>query len=468
MRQVKIVATVGPATSSPERLEALLRAGVDVVRLNFSHGTQEEHAEVLHRVRDIGDRLGRPVAVLQDLAGPKIRIGELDGGRPVTLVDGEPVAITTRPQAGTAKMLSTSYEHLPRDVRPGDLMLLADGRIALRVTGTAPQEVQATVVHGGVLAEHQGINLPGVGISAPALTEKDRHDLAFGLSLGVDYVALSFVREPQDVREAKDIIAAHGANTPVIAKLEKREAISRLDEILAVSDGVMVARGDLGIDLPLEDVPLLQKTIIRKANERGVAVITATQMLESMINNPQPTRAEVSDVVNAILDGTDAVMLSGETAVGQYPVEAVEMMERIARATRQEPREVRVRPKAESYAEAISRASASLAEDVQARALVVFTRSGYTAHLVSKQRPPMPILALTISESVCRRLMLWWGVMPVRTEFREHTDAMIAHTEEVLLRRSLVAHGDHIVVVGSSPVLAEARTNFVKLHRISG
>src|SRR5258707_10757696 len=338
MRRTKIVCTIGPATNSEERLEQLIRAGMNVARLNFSHGTQDDHAIVIERIRTISARLDYSVAILQDLQGPKIRTGRLQNGQPVMLVDGASFTITTRPVIGNSQIVATTYQALPEDVKVGDRILLDDGLLELRVTGQDATDVYCEVIHGGLLKEHKGINLPGVAVSAPALTEKDRDDLKFGMLHGVDYVALSFVRKPEDVLEAKALIRQlqvekgdkYIVPTPLIAKLEKPEAVARLDDILEVVDGVMVARGDLGVEMPLEKVPLIQKRIIDRCNDLGLPVITATQMLESMITNPRPTRAEVSDVANAILDGTDAIMLSAETATGAYPIEAVQVMVRIA------------------------------------------------------------------------------------------------------------------------------------------
>src|SRR5579859_4789802 len=357
MPSTKIVCTIGPASRSEDILERLILAGMNVARLNFSHGTYAEHIEVIERVRTISARLGKPVAILQDLQGPKIRTGPLQNHNPVLLISGKPFTLTTRPIIGDSATVSTTYQHLPQDVKPGDHILLADGLLELQVTDTTTTDVHCHILHGGTLGEHKGINLPGVAVSAQALTEKDIDDLRFGIAQGVDFVALSFVRHPSDIHAARAAIAeasnlavsttpsakAHssGSSTskppprtpPIIAKLEKPEAIAHLNAILEAADGVMVARGDLGVELPPEKVPLIQKRIIARANERGILVITATQMLESMVSQPRPTRAEASDVANAILDGTDAVMLSEETANGQYPVEAVEMMARIAQET---------------------------------------------------------------------------------------------------------------------------------------
>jgi pyruvate kinase len=476
MRRTKIVCTIGPATNSEEQLERLMRAGMNVARLNFSHGTQNEHAIAIERIRAISTRLGCSVAILQDLQGPKIRTGALQGGQPVKLVDGSNLTITTRPIVGDAQTISTTYKGLPQDVQAGDRILLDDGLIELRVLGCNETGVQCQVIHGGLLNEHKGINLPGVAVSAPALTEKDREDLRFGLMHDVDYVALSFVRKPEDVLEAKQFVRQnlsqrHGrrveVSPPLIAKLEKPDAIAQLDEILDVVDGVMVARGDLGVEMPPEKVPMIQKRIISKCNDLGLPVITATQMLESMITNPRPTRAEASDVANAILDGTDAVMLSAETATGAYPIEAVQMMVRIALETEAGDRTAR-QPQCKrlTQAHAVSHAARALAEEVSVQAIVVFTRSGTSAHLISKDRPRTPILAYTPSEHVYHRLALWWGVWPHHIPIRGTTEDLIAVVDKSLRDDKLVQHGEHVVIMGGLPVASQARTNFVKLHRV--
>lgn len=467
---VKIVATLGPATSTPERIEQLLAAGVNVVRLNFSHGTHAEHAERIRLVRALSERLGCHIAVLQDLQGPKIRVGALAGGGPVQLVEGARLTITTRPVAGTAELISTTYAHLPADVKPGDRILLDDGRLELCVLAVAGDEVETEVVHGGLLGAHKGINLPGVAISAPALTDKDCEDLRFGLAHGVDCVALSFVRRLADVTAARAAIHAAGGDVPIIVKLEKPEALDELEAILGSCDGVMVARGDLGVELPPERVPLIQKYVIRRALARHLPVITATQMLESMITNPRPTRAEASDVANAVLDGTDAVMLSGETAVGQFPIEAVRMMARIIREVEPEAagRPGRLTEGYQTHAHAMAYAAVELAEAARARAIVVFTSSGRTAQLVSSARPAVPIYAFTDEPALARRLALLWGVLPLVTEIRDNTDAMIEQVEHALRERRLVDVGETVVIVGSAPVLVRGRTNFIKLQTIDG
>jgi pyruvate kinase len=479
MRRTKIICTIGPATNSDERLEQLMQAGMNVARLNFSHGTQQEHAAVIERIRTISTRLGYPIAILQDLQGPKIRTGSLQGKKPVTLVDNTHVTITTRDILGTSEIISTTYKPLPQDVKPGDRILLNDGLLELRVLDKDETDVRCLVVHGGELGEHKGINLPGVAVSAPALTEKDRDDLRFGIIHDVDYVALSFVRKPEDILETKRYMRElqleyHSEQQkksllpiPLIAKLEKPEAVARLDEILEATDGVMIARGDLGVEMPPEKVPLIQKQIIARCNELGLPVITATQMLESMVTNPRPTRAEVNDVSNAVLDQTDSVMLSAETASGAYPIEAVQMMVRIALETEAGNRTAH-QPKRQrlTQARAVSHAARALAEEASVKAIVVFTRSGNSAHLISKDRPRTPILAYTPSERVCRQLTLWWGVWPHHAALQGTTEKLIEVVEHRLLEDKLIQKGEYVVIMGGLPVASWARTNFVKLHRV--
>lgn len=476
MRRTKIVCTIGPATNSEEQLEALMCAGMNVARLNFSHGTQQEHAVVIERIRSTATRLGHAIAILQDLQGPKIRTGALQNGQPVRLIDGARVTITSRDAPGTAEVIATTYKDLPRDVKVGDRILLDDGLLELRVLESNDTDVLCEVIHGGLLKEHKGINLPGVAVSAPSLTEKDRDDLEFGLQHGIDYVALSFVRSPQDVKEAKRFIQEHigeqgnkkiPVTVPLIAKIEKPEAVAHLDAILEVVDGVMVARGDLGVEMAPEKVPLIQKRIIARSNYFGLPVITATQMLESMITNPRPTRAEVNDVSNAILDGTDALMLSAETAAGQYPIEAVQMMVRIASETEAGNRTAyETQHKNLTKARAVSHAARALSEEASVQAIVVFTRSGNSAHLISKDRPRTPILAFTPSESVYRQLALWWGVWPSHIALQGTTEDLIATVDQRLQDDKLIARDQYIVIMGGLPVANRARTNFVKLHRV--
>ena len=421
MSRTKIVATLGPASETRESIARLIDAGMDVARMNFSHGTYEDHAKRIAMVRDAAAAAGRAVAVLQDLQGPKIRTGLLAGGRPVQLVAGATFSITTKEVLGDDARISTTYEALPRDIRPGDRILLSDGAISLRAIRASETEVTTEVVDGGSLSERQGINLPGIDISIRGVTKKDRADLRFGLQQDVDIVAISFVRTADDVRLVKRHIAEAGADTPVIAKLEKPEAIDVLEEIIDAADGVMVARGDLGVEMAPEKVPLAQKRIIKAANQRAKPVITATQMLESMVRSPRPTRAEASDVANAILDGSDAVMLSGETAVGHYPVEAIATMVRIAEemqagAPAKAPSIVGVPSASHTRPEAIAAAIAAMVESLpEIRAVWVFTQSGSTARLIARHRPNVPIIAFTPNESCYRRLALLWGTTPLLT-----------------------------------------------------
>jgi pyruvate kinase len=469
MRRTKIVATVGPASRDPRVLERLVRAGANVLRLNFSHGTHEEHAQVVEAAREIETRLGQPLALLQDLSGPKIRTGRVAGGE-IELRDGARVAITTDESVeGTPELISTTYGALPLDVKEGDRILLDDGNLELRVIETSRGRVQCEVVDGGPLRSNKGMNLPGVRLSVPALTEKDRRDLAFGLEQGVDYVALSFVREAADIEEIKALIRSLDHDVPVIAKIEKPEAVENLAAILEVTDGVMVARGDLGVELSTEEVPTVQKKMIAAANAAGRVVITATQMLESMIDNPRPTRAEASDVANAILDGTDAVMLSGESAVGRFPVQTVETMARIADYTEEHDASAPERAPCgpgTAVTRSLARVAASVANELGCRRIVAFTESGTTARLASGFRPRVPVVAVTGDDRVYRRLALWWGVAPVRAEFAESSDELLAIGEERLKARGFVEKGDTILILsGNSNVAAAA--NMLRVHEVS-
>ncbi len=476
MRRTKIVATIGPASDSPEQIEKLILAGMNVARLNFSHGSHEEHARRIALIRETASRLGRPVAILQDLQGPKIRTGTLVDGKPVLLRPGERFTITTQELVGTAEKVSTTYKALPGDVRPGDRILLSDGLIELRVISSTADEVETEVVYGGDLRQKQGINLPGVQVSAPAVTEKDAIDLVFGLEQDVDYVAISFVRRAADVADVKERISKAGKATPVIAKIEKPEALTEIDGILDACDGIMVARGDLGVEVPAEQVPITQKMLISAANACGKPVITATQMLESMIYNPRPTRAEASDVANAILDGTDAVMLSGETANGVFPIEAVQTMARIAEAAevsydlyhasmdmgnKSDVRNMR------DFANSISSASAAIVNSLDVRYIVAFTLSGSTARLVSRQRPRVPILAFTPAEDVYRRMALIWGVIPVISPFMDRLDDLSEYVTTRLFNANLAVPGDLVVMTGGHPLQARGATNFVKVMELT-
>ncbi len=466
-RQTKIVATIGPASRDRGRLRELLDAGVDVIRLNFSHGEREEHGRVIEDVRALARESGRCVAILQDLQGPRIRVGGL-GDRPVELVAGQPFTITTRAAPRSPQTATVNYEGLARELSPSDEVLLNDGRVRLRVTEVAGQDIRCTVEVGGPVSDRKGLNVPGVSLQVPTLTEKDLADLEFGLSLGVDYVALSFVKGPEDAAMLKHEMARLGARVPMIAKIERAAALGSMDAILRAFDGVMVARGDLGVEVGTERVPLLQKFIIARANALLKPVITATQMLESMVTSPTPTRAEASDVANAILDGTDAVMLSAETSIGKYPVEAVRFMDKMASETDAAPLKPPSpqRSRRPSPAVAVVEAGMRLAEEVRARAVVIFTTSGSTARLVSKARPSVPAHAFTGSEVVFNRLALWRGIVAHRTTFETLTSEMIGVAEDVLIRAGAVRPGDRIVVVGSSPLTVKGRTNFLKAHTV--
>jgi len=469
MRKTKIVCTIGPASQSEEKLEALILAGMDVARLNFSHGAHEQHGLVIRAVRSISARLGRSVAILQDLCGPKIRTGSLQGGSAVNLVEGAEITVTTQPVVGTASLISTTYSHLPTDVHPGDRILLADGLLELQVLVTEATSVRCRVVHGGLLGEHKGMNLPGAKLSAPAVTEKDIADLNFGLAQGVDYIAVSFVRQAEDLLLVRRLLRERQADTPVIAKIEKPEAVQNLEAILDACDGVMVARGDLGVEVNPEKVPILQKQIIEAANRHGSLVITATQMLESMISNPRPTRAEASDVANAILDGTDAVMLSGETSVGQYPLEAVQMMGRIALEAEASGRGcAAARHVGQGYPHAIAHAACAIAGDLELKAICAFTQSGYTARLVSKERPIVPILAFTHNRRVYNLAALYWGVSPLLVDFVGDFDDLFRCVEKELITRELAVPGDSVAVLGGMPAAEKGPTNFLKIQRIAG
>ena len=465
-RRAKIVCTVGPASSSEEMLRELMLAGMDVARLNFSHGRHEEHAESIRRLRKVAAELERTICVLQDLQGPKIRTGPLVDHLPVMLQSGQAVTITCDDVPGTSDLISTTYCDLAKDVKPGEHMLLSDGRLELVVTDVRQGNVVCRVLIGGMLREHQGINLPGTNVSIPSLTEKDEADLAFGLEQGVDVVAISFVRTAADVMRAVGAIAAHGKAVPLISKLEKPQAVENLDAILEVTDGVMVARGDLGVEVAPEKVPLIQKQIIRRAMDFRRPVITATQMLESMIENPRPTRAEASDVANAIFDGTDAVMLSGETSVGKYPREAVEMMSRIV-VEAESDRSHRLLPAQQpgerlSVAETICEAMAHAARDVEMRAIVAFTDSGATARMLSKYRPVPRIYAFTPHDAVCNRMNLLWGVTPVVCPGDLTAQGMGEFAESALKRMGVVQPGDVFGLIAGTTQTAGA-TNFLRL-----
>lgn len=471
-RRTKIVATVGPASDSKEMLDTLIHAGVDVFRLNFSHGDYATKARVIENIRALSGEHEHAVAILGDLQGPKIRTGLMAGGA-MPLAAGSEVVVTTREVLGGGDLIPTIYRGLPHDVKPGDRILLDDGLMELKVLGVEGDDVRCQVVTGGLLKDRKGINLPGAKVSAPALTDKDREDLQFCMEQRLDYVALSFVRQESDVSQLREIIDAAGSPLRIIAKIEKPEAVLNFAAILRASDGVMVARGDLGVELNPEKVPLIQKRIIRSCNDAGKPVITATQMLESMVNNPRPTRAETSDVANAILDGTDAIMLSAETASGKYPVEAVSMMVQVARDIENDPQLMAQCCKAPdgknglpNISEVIGMAACRAAESVKAAAILAFTQTGSTAALVSKYRPAQPIIAVTPSQEVRRRLALYAGVHALRVDIEGDTESQILSVEGAVLDTGWMKKGDLVVITMGSPLSSPGTTNLMKVHRL--
>jgi len=471
MRRAKIICTIGPACSSEAAMRDLLRLGMDIARLNFCHGTHEDHAHNIQRLRRAAQREGRTVCILQDLQGPKIRTGLLEQHKPVFLKPGSIVTITPDNAPGNATRISTTFPNLARELSAGARILLSDGLIELRVRAVRGKDVLCDVINGGMLGEHKGINLPGVALSIPALTTKDRKDLEFGLRHGIDVIALSFVRTAADVGEAKRIVASHRSDVPVIAKLEKPQAVDHLEEILEASDGIMVARGDLGVELAPEKVPVIQKHVIRRAAAWRKPVITATQMLESMIENPRPTRAEASDVANAIFDGTDAVMLSAETASGKYPRESVSIMSRIVVEAESNITDLgQMRRRREhrglSVAETICEAIAHAAEDLPMGAIAIFTETGNTARMISKYRPKVPIYAFTHIEPVVHRMNLYWGVHPVRCRQPHSVEEMVLTAEQVLVSRGLLKAKDVLGVVAGTRQ-SSGSTNLMRLHVVT-
>jgi pyruvate kinase len=468
LRRTRIVCTIGPASSSEAVLDRLVAAGMDVARLNFSHGTQAEHAEVIRRIRAGEERWGRPVAILQDLQGPKARLATFAGGH-AELESGASFTIMARPVDGDARRASINYPEYLRAVKAGDEIWIDDGMVQLRVEAVSADEVRCRVIAGGVVSDHKGLALPRVPIPASSLTEKDRDDLRFGIGAGVDFVAISFVRSAADVEEVRRFLREHGSDVPLVAKLERAEVLANLPAIFALVDAVMVARGDLGMEVPIEEVPLIQKEIIRQARAARRPAIVATQMLESMTAHRRPTRAEVSDVATAIFDGADAIMLSAETATGRYPAETVEVMARIAeRAERAVlPSEVRRRrQEVAGFTEAVADAARYAARDLQAKAIVTFTRSGASARFMSQQRPEAPIIALTTSPEVRRRLSLCWGVTSRLCRKVETTEEMLDEVDATLLRDGTAQVGDTLVIVSGAPMWVAGTTNLLKLHRV--
>ena len=470
MLRTKIVCTLGPASADEAVIAAFVKAGMAVARINFSHGTHDDHARQIEVVRRVASKAGRPVAILADLQGPKLRVGTLpDEG--IRLQEGGTLTLADQPSSMEPSVIPLPHPEVLRDVQSGDRMLLDDGLLELRVLDSDGERVRAKVVTGGVLTSRKGLSLPHAHLKLPSVTEKDRADAAFGVEQQVDYFGLSFVRSGEDVAHLRGYLRELGAETPVIAKIEKPEALGCIEEILEHSDGLMVARGDLGVEAPAEDVPIAQKRIIRACNRAGKPVITATQMLDSMMRNPRPTRAEASDVANAILDGSDAIMLSGETAVGRYPLQAVQMMARIAEVTE------RSMPYADwlqrsavagtmSVTDAIGQVATEIAADLDARAIITSTISGATARRVAMHRPSRPIIAPSPQLSTCRQLALVWGVQPLLVEQFADTDTMIATAVNAAQARGLVEEGDLVIITAGVPVGGSGLTNMVKAHRV--
>ncbi|MBD2730999.1 pyruvate kinase [Nostoc sp. FACHB-892] len=472
LRRTKIVATIGPATSSPEMLKAIIEAGATTLRLNFSHGTHADHQRSIRLIRQTAFELNQPVAILQDLQGPKIRLGKFDNGS-IVVAKGDRFTLTNRPVVGTQEISCVTYDYLAEEVPVGAKILLDDGRVEMVVEeiNRDKGDLHCRITVPGKLSNNKGVNFPGVYLSIKAMTDKDREDLMFGLDQGVDWVALSFVRNPQDLIEIKELISSTGKQVPVVAKIEKHEAIEQMEAVLALCDGVMVARGDLGVELPAEDVPVLQKRLIATANRLGIPIITATQMLDSMVSNPRPTRAEVSDVANAILDGTDAVMLSNETAVGNYPVEAVATMARIAERMEQEEAQHlnlrSLRDSRRSIPNAISQAVGQIAEQLGAAAIMTLTQTGATARNVSKFRPQTPILAVTPHVNVARQLQMVWGVKPLLVLGLPSTGQTFQAAINVAQELKLLSEGDLVVMTAGTLQGISGSTDLIKVEVVT-
>lgn len=465
--KTKIVATVGPASNSKEMLRALIKEGVDVFRLNFSHGTHEDHLKVIHHVKELNNELGTRIALLQDLQGPKIRVNEMEPD--VVINRGQDLVITTKEVLGNSQVVSTSYKSLPKDVKVGDMILIDDGKIELKVKEVRNDEVLAEVVYGGLLKSRKGINLPFTKVSAPSLTEKDLRDLDFGLKNDVDWIALSFVRKAFDIQSMRAIIDSHNSPARIVAKIEKPEALSNIDEIIAETDGVMVARGDLGVEIWMEEVPMVQKMLVEKCNKAGKPVIVATQMMESMIENPRPTRAETNDVANAVMDGADALMLSAETASGKYPLEVIRSMVRTVASVEKNPKIYyhfrNVDKNSPKYIhDNFVLAACKLAKDVNAKAIVGMTQSGYTAFQSSAYRPNANIFVFTSNASLLNKINLVWGSQGYYYDKTNSTDETISDVESTLKRDGHVKTGDIIIILASMPIHEKARTNTLKIN----
>ncbi|SEL86912.1 pyruvate kinase [Paenibacillus sp. OK003] len=471
MRKTKIVCTIGPSSESLENTKKLIMAGMNVARLNFSHGDFDEHGGRITAIRQACEELNKTVAILLDTKGPEIRTGKLEV-EPIELVQDEYITLTTEEILGTKERLSITYADLPSDVEPGSTILIDDGLIGLTVVEVQGTEIKCRIVNGGTIKSKKGVNVPGVAISLPGITEKDANDIVFGIEQGVDFIAASFVRKASDVLEIRELLEKHNAgHIQIISKIENQQGVDNLDEILEVSDGLMVARGDLGVEIPAEEVPLVQKRMIEKCNVAGKPVITATQMLDSMQRNPRPTRAEASDVANAIFDGTDAIMLSGETAAGKYPVESVLTMSRIAeKAESALPyQELYLKQRVAqqtTVTEAISQSVALSAQDLNAKAIITSTESGHTARMISKYRPESPIIAVTTEDRTSRRLALAWGVTPVKGRLVDSTDDLFENAIEGGVKSGLVKEGDLVVITAGVPLGRSGSTNLIKVSQI--
>jgi pyruvate kinase len=472
MRRAKIVCTLGPAVDSYEQLKTLVEAGMNVARFNFSHGSHAEHEERYRRVRKVAAETGKAVGVLADLQGPKIRLGTFADG-PVELVAGDEFTITAEDVAGDKSLCGTTYKGLPGDVSQGDPILINDGNVALRVIEVEGQRVRTLVVEGGVVSDHKGINLPGASVNVPALSEKDIDDLRFALAMGADMVALSFVRDAKDVRDVHRVMDEEGRRVPVIAKVEKPQAVDNMEDVVMAFDAVMVARGDLAVEMPLEQVPVVQKRLIELCRRNAKPVIVATQMMESMITNSRPTRAEASDVANAILDGADAVMLSAESSVGKYPIETVKTMSRIVEAAEEELLCRGLQPlapgkKPRTQGGAVARAAADLGDFLGAKTLVAFTKSGDTARRLARYRVPEPVVAFTTEPATRNQLALTWGVETFVVEHVDNTDDMVKLVDREMLKLSEYAKGDTVIITAGSPPGVPGTTNLVRVHHLGG
>lgn len=466
MRKAKIICTIGPASSKKRVVEQLISSGMNVARLNLSHGTHAEHRKAIETIRSSARKKDCPVAIMLDLKGLKIRVGSLKGGS-VNLRNNSTVTLTSRDIEGDGKLIPILYARLARDLKAGSSIFIDDGLLQLKVLSKEKSRLTAKVIEGGLLKERKGVNLTGVSISTSTLTSKDVDDIGFGIETGVDYIAVSFVTAKIDIKRVKNLLKKRNSDIPVIAKIETRQALDNIDEIISISDGVMIARGDLGIEVPPEEVPLIQKQLIDDCNRALKPVITATQMLESMTEHVHPTRAEAADVANAVIDGTDALMLSAETAAGKYPVKSLRMMDKIIKYTEEHKSEfMPVVEHSKSFAHAIAESACSAAIDIKAKAIVAFSRSGFTALLVSKFRTHIPIIGFTVREDVRRRMNLYHGIKPFTMKFPHSTDKMISESEKRLLEKGIVKKGDSIVIIATSPFAFGEKTNIMKLHKV--